>query len=73
MKISKGFKWVLVLLAGAIFVSVAAFAWVRFAPRRVPPGQPPLSVLTANSLPAFRGAFNAQSDQVRLLVMLSPT
>ena len=73
MRIGPASKLLVGLLAAGIVVSVAAFALVRFAPRRVPPGQPPLSILEASSLPAFRDAFNAQSDQVRVLVMLSPT
>jgi len=74
VRVRKAFKSFLVLLAAVILVSVAAFAWVRFAPRRVPAGQSPLAVLDeAGSLAAFRDAFNAGSEQVRVLVMLSPT
>jgi hypothetical protein len=73
LKVRTAIKALLVIFAAAFFVSAAVFAWMRFAPRRVPAGQPPLAILEAGSLAAFRDAFNAQSEQVRVLVMLSPT
>ena len=73
MKTRTALKSLLVLLAAALFVLVATLAWMRFAPRRVPAGQPPLATLEAGSLSAFRDAFNARDEQVRVLVMLSPT
>jgi hypothetical protein len=66
-------KSVLIIAAVVVVVCVAAFAWVELAPRRVPPGQPPLSTLDARSLPSFRDAFNAADGQVRMVAMLSPT
>jgi hypothetical protein len=61
------------LAAVTVLVLAAALAWVKLAPRHVPPGQPPLLTLDARSLPAFRDAFNASEGEVRILVMLSPT
>ena len=52
---------------------IAAGAWLRFAPRRVPTGQPPLATLTQESLPDFRAAFNGSIGDVRIIAMLSPT
>ena len=57
----------------AVLVCGAAWTWMRFAPRHVPPGQPPLSRLDAASLPAFKSAFNASAGDVRVLALLSPT
>ena len=64
---------ILFLLAGIVVLCLAAFAWMRWAPRRVPQGQPPLATLGENSLPAFREVFNANEGQVRIVAMLSPT
>jgi len=73
MSVRAAGKWLLVLLGTAILLALGAFAWMRLAPRIVPPGQPPLSMLGADSLPAFREVFNTHGDQVRVLVLLSPT
>jgi len=65
-----------VVLAGAALagaLTVGALLWLRYAPRRVPQGQPPLATLSPGSLPAFRDVFNASEGQVRVLVLLSPT
>ena len=59
--------------AVAIVLVGAAFAWVRYSPRRVPRGQPPLSTLGPGSLAEFRDAFNAGEGSIRVLAMLSPT
>jgi hypothetical protein len=66
-------KLVLALALVAIVGCIAVFAWMKFAPRHVPPGQPPLATLGAESVPAFRDAFNAGNGEVRVLAMLSPT
>jgi hypothetical protein len=56
------------LVSGALWIG-----WLLNAPRRVPSGQPPLAHLDAETLPALREAFNAHTDEVRLVVLLSPT
>jgi len=56
-----------------LIVVLAAYAWLQYAPRAVPAGQPPLEKLQAGSLDAVKDAFNAGVGEVRLLVMLSPT
>ena len=73
LKIGRPLKAILVLVAAAIVIGVAALAWLVFAPRSVPPGQPPLATLDAGSLAAFKAAFNAADGEVRILAMLSPT
>ena len=52
---------------------VAAFVWYLRGERRVPAGQPPLAVLSAPTLETLRADFNAHADQVRIVVLLSPT
>ena len=65
---------VIALLAATVTaLGLAAFIWVKFAPRQVPPGQPPLATLESRSVPGFRDAFNAADGEVRILAMLSPT
>ena len=51
----------------------SGFLWVKYAPRRTPPGQPSLTRLDAATLPALRDAFNADADKTRIIVLLSPT
>jgi hypothetical protein len=57
----------LAAIAGAVFV------WLNFAPRRTPEGQPALSRLDDETLPALREEFNARAGETRLVVLLSPT
>ena len=66
-------KLVACVVAVATLALVAGVAWIGFAPRRVPSGQPPLTTLGADSLTAFRSAFNSSEGEVRVLAMLSPT
>jgi hypothetical protein len=61
------------VVVAVLVVCLTVFAWMTFAPRRVPPGQPPLSTLNASSLRAFREGFNASDGDVRVLALLSPT
>ena len=49
------------------------FLYYRYAPRQVPPGQPPLTRLSRGDLSDLRAAFNAASDRPRLILLLSPT
>jgi len=53
-----------------VVAGIALFAWLKLAPRRVPPGQQPLAVFDASS---FKAAFNAGEGSVRILALLSPT
>ena len=63
----------LVVAVVAVVALGGALAWLKLAPRRVPAGQPALGALAADSLPAFRDAFNAAAGEVRVLALLSPT
>lgn len=54
-----------ILLAGAI-------AWFSLG-SSAPPGQPALQSLTPANLPALEASFNAAKDDIRILVLLSPT
>lgn len=54
-------------------VVLAAGAYLRYAPRRVPEGQPALVHLAAGNLGTLREDFNAAAAGTRLLVLLSPT
>ena len=63
-------------LHAAAFVLIAALAlaaWLRSAPRATPPFQPPLASLSPGELGPVRELFNASTDAVRVLLMLSPT
>ena len=71
--IRKVLKGALIVVAAALVLSATAFAWVKWAPRRVPAGQPALATLNADSLATFRGSFNAAAGDVRVLALLSPT
>src|SRR5262245_48776627 len=61
------------IVAACLVLVLAAYGWLKWSPRRVPDGQPPLATLDAQSLPEFRAAFNASKGDVRILAMLSPT
>jgi len=62
-----------VAVAGAILVAGGAFAFLRYAPRRTPEGQPPLGVLQEGDLKPFEDAFNAATQSTRIVALLSPT
>lgn len=64
---------ILLIAAVVTVVCLAVFLWLKYSPRRVPPGQPPLASIAAGSVPAFRDAFNAAESEVRILALLSPT
>ena len=60
------FVWAFAVLAGAML-------WYLFGARQVPPGQPPLGILSASSLEALRADFNRDADRTRVILLLSPT
>jgi len=62
------------LLLVALLVAVlGGFGYYRWAERRVPEGQPPLTTLDPASLDPLRSEFNAHPDKVRIVVLLAPT
>jgi len=69
-------KVVLIVAGALLFVAATAgagLAWLRYAPRRTPPGQPALSRLDAATLGTFRDAFNDAAEETRVLLLFSPT
>ena len=67
-------KRAILFACAALVLSCAAVAaWLAWAPRRVPAGQPPLTTLRPETLPAFRAAFDRGQGDVRILALLSPT
>ena len=64
------------LIPAAVLVAVVScLAWMRWAPRRAPAGQPALQYLSSapGGLDPLRAAVNAAQDRDRLVVLLSPT
>jgi hypothetical protein len=61
------------LWIGPLAAIVLAFGWYVFAARYTPPGQPPLATVEHRSLEALRADFNRHADEVRIIVLLSPT
>jgi hypothetical protein len=59
---------------GALVASLLlAAAFYYHAGSGAPAGQPPLQSLTAENLAEFENEFNAAKDNVRVLLLLSPT
>lgn len=61
------------LLAALMFAAGSGIAYMRLAPRQVPPGQAPLVNLTGGSLGPFMEAFNSEPSSTRVVLILSPT
>jgi hypothetical protein len=64
-------KATLLVVVAAIVLALAARYY--FTGHQVPAGQPPLVNLTRDSLTALKGDFNRTPDQVRIILLLSPT
>ncbi|HEX2661587.1 MAG TPA: hypothetical protein VHM93_02050 [Candidatus Acidoferrum sp.] len=57
--------------AAAVFLLLAiVYLW---GPSKVPSGQPRLLTLSSTNFSDFQSAFDAQTDGVRLVLLLSPT
>jgi hypothetical protein len=57
--------------AVAVFLLLAiVYLW---GPSKAPPGQQPLLTLSSTNFSDFQKAFDAESDAVRLVLLLSPT
>jgi len=54
------------------FVLVAALVYF-YGGSQAPSGQPPLKSLTAQNVAEVKSEFNAAKDDVRVLLLLSPT
>jgi hypothetical protein len=61
-------------IPGALAAALLAGALVYFyGGSRAPSGQPPLESLTVRNVAGVKNAFNAAKDEVRVLLLLSPT
>ena len=65
----KTFRFAGIGVLGVLLVA----AYYTYAPRHVPGGQPPLAEIGPQNFSDFQKQFNEASDQVRILVLLSPT
>ncbi len=54
-------------------LALVALAWYGWGPSRTPAGQPPLASLHKDDVASFREAFNGAADEVRVVLLLSPT
>ena len=66
-------KAALVAACVVVIAGAAGVAYLKYAPRQVPPRQPPLKSLRGEADLSEFDLFNAASESRRLLVMLSPT
>lgn len=63
-------SWIVIFIA---LIAAAFFGQRQFGTHQTPQGQPALAQIDSSSLEALRADFNAASDSVRLIVLLSPT
>ena len=61
------------ILLVVLAVALAAVLFYLYGGSQVPPGQPPLQSLTPQNLAEVENSFNAVKDDVRVLVLVSPT
>ena len=61
------------LLATLALAAGLSVAYMQYAPRRTPEGQPPLASIPGGDLTPFAVAFDARAGSTRVLAMLSPT
>jgi hypothetical protein len=61
------------LLVALAIAILAVFAFDRFAPGGTPDGQPSLATIDAPAVERLRADFNAAAEDVRIIVLLSPT
>ena len=61
------------LFSAAAAVGLLLAIVYLWGPSGVPPGQPPLHTLSSENLSDFQKAFDAETDVVRVVLLLSPT
>jgi hypothetical protein len=61
------------ILVGIFAIAVAGALFYFYAGSQTPTGQPPLQRLTTQNVAAVKSAFNASKNDVRVLLLLSPT
>ena len=54
-------------------IATLVIVWYLWLSKGTPPGQPPLTSVTQNYLDQFKHDFNGAGDNVRLVLLLSPT
>ena len=59
-------------VSGLVVAAVVAVSGAC-GPGTAPVGQPPMAVITRDSVESLREAFNHTSDQTRVILLLSPT
>jgi len=60
-------------VVAVVIVLGLGIAWFLLGPGDAPAGQPPLVTIDLNSLESLRADFNRDSNQARVIVLLSPT
>lgn len=63
-------KLVPIVAIAIILLFLAFYLWV---PGSVPQGQPPLAKLTSANIAPFTSTFDADANQPRVVLLLSPT
>jgi hypothetical protein len=56
-----------------LLLLIGAAAWYQFAGQQAPAGQPPLTAIGVAHLDSVRDEFNGGSDEIRVVLLLSPT
>ena len=67
---SRRIKYALWLIGIAAALLIVWYLWLA---KGTPPGQPPLTSLTRSNLDQFKHDFSGAGDEVRLVLLLSPT
>ena len=62
--------WVMTAVVTALLLGAT---FLVYAPREVPPGQPPLVYVNPQNFNDLRKQFNDSATSARVLLMLSPT
>jgi hypothetical protein len=61
------------ILSATLTAALIGLAVYLYGGHQTPVGQPPLERLTTQNVAELRNAFNAAKDDVRVLLLLSPT
>jgi hypothetical protein len=60
-------------LIAALAIALAGAFFYFSGGHQTPSGQPPLQSLTTQNIAEVKNAFNAATDDIRVLLLLSPT
>jgi hypothetical protein len=61
------------ILIAAAAIALAGALFYFYGGHQTPNGQPPLRGLTTQNIAEVKNAFNAAKDDIRVLLLLSPT